>query len=331
MVRPGMLRRRGAQAAAVLALGAAVVLAIAAVVSARAAPQAHPAAPPAGPLRASRAPAGPVDVSLAASHVSPAATPVSMAVHGTLAAGTGAASLKEGGAYLWSTATGKVTAILPDPAPSAGIGPVAFSPDGTTLAEGGANGTISLWDITAGKVTATLATPASASALAFSPDGKDLAEDTGGRLGPAYVWDIAARKITATFTDVNNPYGLTSVAFAPDGTTVAIGEATGAIVLWDTRTGKVTAGPSDPESESGTWVGAIAFGPGGTMAAGYNGGKTYLWDAAGTLTATFTDPAVHRGGFTVYGLVLALWFSPGGTTLTIGDGAGRTYLWRITR
>jgi hypothetical protein len=53
-------------------------------------------------------------------------------------------------------------------------------------------------------------------------------------------------------------------------------------LLWDTRTGKVTAGPSGPRSGTGLWVGAIAFGP-------------------------------------------------GGTTLTIGDGNGATYLWRITR
>jgi WD40 repeat protein len=152
---------------------------------------------------------------------------------------------------------------------------------------------------------------------------------TGERLSTIYLWDIAAGKVTATFASPSD-YGVSCVAFAPGGTTVAVGQDTGAILLWNTRTGKVTAGPSGPRSDSGLWVGAIAFGPGGTLAAGgySNGDTTYLWDATGTLIAAVTDPARRIGG---RGQVLALWFSPGGTTLTIGDGNGATYLWRITR
>jgi hypothetical protein len=96
-----MLRRRGAQAVAALAIGAAAAIAIAVVASVKPALQGHPAASPAGQSRASQAPAGPVAVSLAASFKSPAVTPVAMALHGTLAAGTGAASLTDGGTYLW--------------------------------------------------------------------------------------------------------------------------------------------------------------------------------------------------------------------------------------
>jgi len=328
MVWSGMLRRRWAWAAAAAAAGGAAVIAVAVVESAGPAPGRHPVS------LASR----PVSVSLVARFKSPEVTPVAMALHGTLAAGTGSAALKDGGICLWETATGRVTAVLPVPAGSGGIGPLAFSPDGTILAEGAVNGSIYLWDIATGKVTATLATPGGTGpgALSFSPDGRSLAEaSTEGRLGIVYLWDVAARKVTAKSATVDNPYGITAVAFAPGGTTVAVGEATGTILLWDTRTGTTTVGPADPKSDSGTWVGAIAFGPGGTMAAGYNGGTTYLWDARGTLTAAFTDPAV-RAVFsgrraTVNGLVLALWFGPGGTTVTAADGEGDIYLWRLTR
>src|ERR1700731_2561868 len=88
MVSPGMLPGRGVRAVAVLAIGAAAVIAVAVVMSGRPAPGGHPASP-AGQSGASRAPAGPAAVSLIASHASPAETPVSMALHGTLAAGTG--------------------------------------------------------------------------------------------------------------------------------------------------------------------------------------------------------------------------------------------------
>ena len=242
MVRPGMFPGRGVRAVAVLAIGAAAVIAVAVVMSGRPAPGGHPASP-AGQSGASRAPARPAAVSLAASHVSPAETPVKMALHGTLAAGAGPASLKYGGTYLWDTVTGKVIAIVRDPGRSGSIGPIAFSPDGTTLAEVGV-GTIYLWDIAARKFIATLPIPRGldVTTLALSPDGKALALVTGERLSTVYLWDIAAGKVTATFANPSD-YGVSCVAFAPGGTTVAVGQDTGAILLWDTRTGKVTGGP----------------------------------------------------------------------------------------
>jgi hypothetical protein len=192
MGRPGMVRGRGRRAVGVAAIGAVVVIAVAVMVSVRAVPGGRPASP-AGRSRASRAPAGTAGVPLlVASHASPAATPVAMALDGTLAAGTGAASLKDGGTIVWNTLTGKVAAILPAPAGGGGTGPMAFSPGGATLAEVGPNGTVDLWDIAARKVTATLATPVRAccSALAFSPDGTTLTT-ADGQQGGTYLWQIA--------------------------------------------------------------------------------------------------------------------------------------------
>ncbi|MDP4512185.1 WD40 repeat domain-containing protein, partial [Nonomuraea turcica] len=85
--------------------------------------------------------------------------------------------VKGGVARLWDIRTGKTVRTLPEH--GKGITAVAFSPDGRTLATGGAEGVARLWDIRTGKTVRTLPEHGKGiTAVAFSPDGRTLA--TGG-------------------------------------------------------------------------------------------------------------------------------------------------------
>src|SRR5437764_271227 len=70
---------------------------------------------------------------------------------------------------------------------------LALSPDGKTLASGGADNPIRFWDVASGKERATVKKAAYwADSLAFSPDGKLLASGTAGN--KIKLWDVATRK-----------------------------------------------------------------------------------------------------------------------------------------
>jgi hypothetical protein len=131
---------------------------------------------------------------------------------------------------------------------------------------------------------------------------------------------LAARTLAATFTDPGSS-GVSSVAFSPDGATLAAADRNGKIFLWNVAARTLAATFTDPRSSGAS---SVAFSPdGATLAAGDRNGSTFLWNvAARTLAATFTDPR-SSGASSVA-------FSPDGATLAAGDGNGRIFLWHIS-
>lgn len=220
------------------------------------------------------------------------------------------------GVQLRDAATGVVTANL-FPGHDAGgmvARAVAFSPDGKTLAIGHETG-LTLVDIGTGKATVSLTLPtlpasrpddvyAEVSAVAFSPDGNTLAggsysgNGTGNGRG-CWLWNVASGHATTVFIEEATE----SVAFSPDGKTVATGGSGGAR-LWDSTTGRIT------ETFTGDPTYEVAFSPDGTKVAG--GGQTgaRVWDAAtGRAIATRTGSRTDT-----------IAFNPNGTILAIGTG-----------
>ena len=171
---------------------------------------------------------------------------------------------------------------------------VAFSPDGHTLASGDSVGTIQLWD---------LAQPAHP-----RPLGQPLTSAPGAG-------------------QVGSPDSVNSVAFSPDGHTLASGDSEGTIQLWD------VTDPAHPQplgssltGTNTTSVDSVAFSPDGHTLASDSDGTIQLWDV--------TDPA-HLSPLAPVGPVASgvavgpLAFSPDGHTLA-SDGDGTIQLWDVT-
>jgi hypothetical protein len=104
---------------------------------------------------------------------------------------------------------------------------VALSPDGTTVAAGGGDGTVHLFDVATGHTTATLLGRRWVDSMAFSPDGTTVAVADGGTVR---LWDVASLRATATL--FTRDFGFSLVAFGLDGRSLGVCDGGGLIRRW---------------------------------------------------------------------------------------------------
>ena len=145
----------------------------------------------------------------------------------------------DGQAYLWNAANGS-TRTVPIPG-SSPITAVAFSPGGGSLAAGDSEGVTYIWNL-ARHDSIALADPGGSgvNSVAFSPNGKWLA--TGDADGKTYLWHLPAGKLARTLANpegagrgpgsVDSATAVLSVAFDPDGTSLATTDTNGHAYLW---------------------------------------------------------------------------------------------------
>ena len=108
--------------------------------------------------------------------------------------------------------------------------PIAFSPDGRTLADSpGDDGKVLFWDTldwTQRKPPLTTNLPGFGLLLAYSPDGKLLVT---GSYDQVQVWDVETMRLMS----VSKQFSPASIAYSPDGRWLAVGDLEGFVRIWD--------------------------------------------------------------------------------------------------
>ena len=184
---------------------------------------------------------------------------------------------------LWEVATREQIALLPkndEDEEYELANSVAFSPDGTILAETGEDAKIRLWDVQTQRQICVLNTKAGGvSSIAFRPDGQTLASLNGGLDGrhkggdmAVRLWNVKTRKQIAV--SQNHTAAINSVALSPDGALLASGHHDGVVRLWDMQTQKQIATLTGHKAA----VRSVAFSPDGTLLASGERDSARLWD-----------------------------------------------------
>jgi serine/threonine protein kinase/WD40 repeat protein len=210
---------------------------------------------------------------------------------------------------VWDAATGRLRHRFEGPTSAA-----AFSPDGSLTARGDDDGRITVWSLPRGEQVASLRSGRNAiRVLAFardplrrtiagpSGDGRGWLLAAGDQGGGVSVWDVGAGVPRAYCR--GSPYGITAIAFSPDGQTLASGGRS--VLFWDLATGRLLL----HLEFAADFAYGLAFSPDGRRLA--VGGVSPLSE----LSVQVWDLEPHRGVQALHGLVSEaskIAFSPDG-------------------
>ena len=193
----------------------------------------------------------------------------------------------DGVVKVWDVATQQNIVTFGDPSDrvsnnwfSGWYAPVAFSPDGTTLAYGAVE-EIKFWDVTAKQEVATIvAHPEGVISLSFSSDGTMLASHSADVIK---LWNVETHEyIPTSIPDVHD--GILQIAFVPNSTILAYtsytfnpttNEILPFIGLWDVKQNRPIA---NLEGHTSGHVWSLSFSSDGTILASSSEGVVKLWD-----------------------------------------------------
>ena len=191
-----------------------------------------------------------------------------------------------------------------------GVSSLAFSSDGTRLAVGSANKTITVWNLQSGAILHELrGHKREVQGLAFNADGSMLASVSGEKR--VYLWDIEGDGGRTLLKGLRS--GATAVSFGADSQTLATAGAN-RVTIWDLTTRQPTQSNDLPG-----WLYAVIPAPGGgflALAAGAD--SVILWDMNDD-----TEPRRLPAGSSIRSVAL----SRTGDRLVAGSEEGTILVW----
>jgi WD40 repeat protein len=151
---------------------------------------------------------------------------------------------------LWEVITGNNVLAIAGHTES--VNTVAISPDGNLAASAGNDGAVRLWYLPGAKAAHLVlrGEAINTNSLAFSPDSQSLLVGGGAWYdnvtgNSASIWDVNTGEQLNLFdlTDIQGlNFTVLSVAYSPDGKTIALGNNVGDVMLWDIPSGELFGG-----------------------------------------------------------------------------------------